>query len=228
MSRKILSAIVASFVCLASAAWADSGDDAVEITLKVPLLVCHELSGGVRPPTKEKEEPEHDLIFFVLSGRGADGSSINQAAPETGGDLKIDNRPQTMILKKIDLWKGKLRGGGAVTLVISVREQDKNDTVDKDVEEATRIAKQVDHSRSLAELARIHVSEILKGDNGENDHIGTIVVRIKVEKGDVVLQTELGDHARYLKGYPANHPTERSFNLTGDHSNYDLHLRLED
>ena len=109
------------------------------------MLVCHELSGGVRPPMKEQEEPEHDLIFFVLSGRGADGSAINEVAPKTGGYLKIDNRRQSMILKNIDIWKGKLREGETTTLIISVREQDGKDTADDDLKEATQIAKQVDN-----------------------------------------------------------------------------------
>jgi hypothetical protein len=228
MSRKFASAIVVSSMWLVPIVSAGSGDDSVEVTVKVSSLVCHELSGGVRPPAKENEEPEHDLIFFVLSGCGANGSAISQAVPKTGGHLKIDNRRQTMILKNIDLWKGKLREGETITLVIRVREQDENDTAEKDVEEATQIAKQVDHRTSLATLARIHVSEILNGHGGENDHIGTMIVRFGIQKGDVVLETELGDHARYLKGYPANHPSERSFKLSGDHSDYDLHLRVED
>jgi len=229
MIRYVLFATAALGLCLSPVAGADRKDDSeIDVTLKVPMLVCHELSGGVRPPMKEQEEPEHDLIFFVLSGRGADGSAINEVAPKTGGYLKIDNRRQSMILKNIDIWKGKLREGETTTLIISVREQDGKDTADDDLKEATQIAKQVDNTKSLAELARINVSEILNGAAGENDHIGTIIVRIKVEKGGVVLQTELGDHTRYLKGYPANHPTERSFKLNGDNSDYDLHLRVED
>jgi hypothetical protein len=205
-----------------------SADDAVEVTLKVPMLVCHELAGGVRPPAKEGAEPEHDLIFFVLSGLAPDGSAINQLAPNTGAHLKIDNQRQSMIVKNVELWKGKLREGETVTLVISVREQDGRDTAEKDVEEAAQIAKHVTRNSKLAELSRINVPEILRGEHGENDHVGTIVVRFKLHQGELALQTEPGDHARYLKGYPANHPTERSFKLSGDHSDYDLHLRVED
>jgi hypothetical protein len=224
-----LSALAALCVCLTPVAGANSkDDDSIDVVLKVPMLVCHELSGGVRPPMKEKDEAEHDLIFFVLSGRGADGTVINDVAPKTGGYLKIDNRRPSMILKNINLWKGKLREGETVTLVISVREQDGKDTAEEDLKEAAQIAKQVDNTKSLAELARIPVAEVLRSGVGENDHIGTIVVRIKNEKGDAVLQTELGGDARYLKGYPSNHPTERSLKLNGEHSNYDLHLRVEE
>lgn len=227
MNKHGLLTLVVLLLSLVTVQGADP-NDAVEVTLKVPMLVCHELSGGVPVPSSSQAEPEHDLIFFVVSGRAADGSTINEAAPKAGGHLKIDNRRQSMILKNIDVWKGKMREGEVVTLLINVREQDAHDTADMDVAEATQLAAQVDNSKSLGELARLHASEVLKGGLGENDHIGSLVVRIKLEHGDAVLQTEPSDHVRYLKGYPANHPTERSFKLDGDHSNYDLHLRVED
>ncbi len=204
-------------------------EEAIDLVLKAPMLTCRELSGGVRPPANTKDAaPEHDLIFFVVSGKLPDGSTIQEVAPKDGGHLKIANHRQAMILKNIDLWKGSLKEGEAATLVLSVREQDGHDSASEDLKEAAEVARQVDPAQPLSSLARIPVPEVLQAGTGENDHIGTILLRIRNEKGDVVLETEPGDHARYLKGFPANHPTERSFHLDGDHSRYELHLRVEE
>ena len=229
MNPRRLSTVAALALAFAPSVRTSAADDAIDVELKVPILTCHELSGGVRPPSGDKDSPpEHDLIFFVVSGRAADGTAIQEVAPKEGGHLKIMNRRHAMVLKNIDLWKGTLREGEVATLVLSVREQDGKDTAAEDLKEAAEVAQQVDHAKSLSALARIPVPEVLKSGVGENDHIGTILVRIRNEKGDVVLQTEPGDHARYLKGHPANHPTERAFHLDGDHSRYDLHLRVEE
>ncbi|HKM54736.1 MAG TPA: hypothetical protein VJY33_15105, partial [Isosphaeraceae bacterium] len=77
-------------------------------------------------------------------------------------------------------------------------------------------------------LVKIPVQEILQGEKGENDHVGTVIVRLKNVKGDVKLETGLGADARYLKGYASNHQNQRSFKLSGDHSDYDLHIEAEE
>ena len=212
-----------------SAAGAVLGDEpAREVELKVPMLTCRELAGGVRPPAAGKAEPEHDLVFFVLSGRNADGSELVQVAPKGGEHLKLDTRRKGMLVKNVSLWKGTIKDGEVVTFALSVREQDGKDSAESDLKEAAEVAAKVDNSKPLAELARVPVHEILNGEHGENDHIGTIIVRIKNVKGVVTLDSEPGADVRYLKGHMSNHPHRRAYKLTGDHSDYELHLSLAD
>jgi hypothetical protein len=222
VGRALLVAVVAGTTAAGTAA------QAIEVELKAPMLVCRELAGGVRPPGNGSAEPEHDLVFFVLSGRKADGSEIRQVAPSGGAHLKIDNSRRGMIVKDISLWKGTLSDGESVTFILSVREQDGQDSAESDLNEASEVASKVDNNKRLAELARIPVHEILQGRHGENDHIGTIVVRIKNVNGHAALECEPGADAHYLKGHASNHSSRRAFRLSGDHSDYELHLRLED
>jgi hypothetical protein len=205
-----------------------SADEPRTVELKAPLLICRELAGGVRPPAKDGAPVEHDLVFFVLAGRSADGSKICQVAPNDGRHLKISNDRKSMVVKDVALWKGSLKENETVTLLLSVREQDGHDSADSDLEEAREIAPKVDNQKALRELARLPVPEILQGSRGENDHIGTIVVRITNAKGRVTLDTENASHVAYLKGHASNHPLRRAFKLNGDHSDYELHLSLED
>ena len=113
-----------------------AADEPREVELKAPLLICRELAGGARAPTKEEVKLEHDLVFFVLAGRNADGSEIRQVAPKSGGHLKIDNRRKGMIVKEVSLWKGTLREGETVTFALIVREQDGQDSAEGDLKEA--------------------------------------------------------------------------------------------
>jgi hypothetical protein len=205
-----------------------AADNVQEVELKAPLLVCHELAGGVRPPGDAKSEPEHDLIFFVLAGRNADGTEIRQVAPQAGGHLKIDNQSKSMIIKDVPLWKGTLKDGETVTFALSVREQDGKDSAEADLAEAAEIAPKIDNAKKLPELAHIPVHEILHGEKGENDHIGTILVRIKNVAGKITFDSELGADAKYLKGHASNHYRTRAYKLVGDHANYDLHLSIGD
>ena len=221
-----MSCLLASIALVARPAVAQDG---IKVTLKSPLLICHEQTGGVRPPAPEasKSEPEHDLIFFVLSGKNADGSEILKVSPKLGEHLKIDNRRQFKFIKNIPLWKGTIPEGQSVTFALSVREQDGNDSAEEDLKEAAGIAQKIDNTTSLSELAKIPVREILQGGKGENDHLGTIIVRLKNVNGNVKLETELGADTRYLKGHASNHPPQRAFKLNGDHSDYDLHIEVE-
>jgi hypothetical protein len=198
----------------------------VEVELKAPMLVCHALSGGVRPPHDAGTSAEHDLIFFVLAGSGPGGAPVAQVAPKDGSHLKLDTRRATMIVKDVTLWKGRLARGESATVLLSVREQDGKDTADQDVDEAKQVARGVDNTKPLAEIARTQVSAVLKAGAGENDHIGTVALRLTNRDGRVTLETAPGESSTYLKGFAANHPTDRSFQLTGDRSDYRLHLRV--
>lgn len=221
-------ALGAAVAGLATADSTSTADETREVELKAPLLVCHALAGGVRPPTAEGAEPEHDLVFFVLAGRNPDGSEIRQVAPKEGGHFKVDNTRKGMVVKNVHLWKGTIKAGEAVTLAVSVREQDAGDTAESDLDEAAGIASKIDNTTSLSELARIPVHAILQGEHGENDHIGTVVVRIKNVSGRVSFESEPGENIRYLKGHASNHTRRRAYKLNGDHSDYELHLSLED
>jgi hypothetical protein len=198
-----------------------------EVVVSAPMLVCHELTGGVRPPVKPGETREHDLVFFVVSGRRSDGTVVNEVAPRAGAHLKIDNDRNTMILKNVQVWRGKLGEGEAITLLISLREQDGKDSAEDDLKEARQIAEQVDNDAAIADVAKTPVSKVLNAGAGENDHIGTVAMRLKRIRGEVVLQTATGDSASYLKGHAINHPKDRSFKLDGDHSDYRLHLHVD-
>ncbi len=191
-----------------------------------PLLVCHELAGGVQPPTAEGEDPAHDLVFFVIAGRKSDGTEIRQAVPNGGGHLKIENQRKGMFVKNTSLWKDNLKDGESVTLILSVREQDEKDSAESDLADASEVVKHVDASKSLTELSHLPVHEILHGAHGDNDHIGTIVLRIKNEKGNVTLDSQPGADVRYLKGHRSNHETKRAYRLNGNHSEYELHLSV--
>jgi hypothetical protein len=206
-----------------------SADEAINVSLKAPLLICQEETGGVRPPAEKgaAAQPAHDLIFFVLAGKNVDGSEIRAVAPRAGEHLKINNRRRTKFLKNIPLWEGSIPEGQSVTFTLSVREQDGNDTAEADLKEAAEIAPKIDNVKHLRDLAKIPVHEILHGENGENDHVGTVIVRLKNLKGKIRLETELGADTRYLKGYASNHHQQRSFQMTGDHSHYELHLAAD-
>jgi hypothetical protein len=203
-------------------------DQGVGVRLKAPLLVCHALAGGVRPDPKKGAEAEHDLIFFVLAGRNPDGTELREVAPKGGGYLKIDSQRSGKLVKNVDLWKGRLAEGQAVIFILSAREQDGKDSAEADLKEASELAPKVDHARGLADLARLPVHEILRGEHGENDHLGSVVVRVRNVNGSVTLDTEPGADVKYLKGFASNDPRRRAFRLTGDRSDYELHLSLDD
>lgn len=204
-----------------------AGGDSVECVVSVPMLVCHEMSGGVHPPQADGRKREHDLVFFVIAGRSGDGTEICEVNPRGGEYLKFSNERETAIVKGVTVWKGKLKDDQGATLLLAVREQEGSDSSQSDLKAAAHLVKSVDNSKGLRQIAKTQVDETLAGEKGENDHIGTIAIRIRNERGRFVLETEPGADARYLKGFAKNHPSERSFELTGNHSRYDLHLRLE-
>jgi hypothetical protein len=197
------------------------------VYLTVPVFGCLGKTEGTQPPpAREDNASRYDEIFFILAGKGPDDARILEKVPRDE-HLLVDDKGHQRIFKNIPLWQGKLKDGEVATILINVRERDEGDSADSDLKEAEAIVSKITHTKAIESIARIGAKEILAGGEampGANDHVGSVAVRFRNVKGEVRMEMEPAEHARYLKGHPRNHPSRRAFLLDGCHSEYHLHL----
>lgn len=212
------------------------------VRLSAPMFACLARTDAPRAPEPATEKDKNkdaetaakagreDEIFFILAGKDGEGRPVVERQPRAE-HLMLADTGLNRIYKNVTLWEGTLRDGEQATLVVSVRERDGGDSAGADLKEAAEIAGAVDNGKPVEAAARIHAGHILGGGDsggGENDHVGSVVVRLRCDKGVVTLQALADENAHDLKGHAKDHPTRRAFSLDGHQGDFRLILEASE
>jgi len=199
------------------------------VVLTAPMFACLTKTDGTQPPEAPKSDGKkaadrEEEVFFVIAGKDGRNRPVVVRSP-SDGHLMVDSTGLKRIHKNLTLWQGTLEDGEHATLVVNVRERDAGDSAESDIEEAREIAAAIDNAKPLEAAVRVHAGHILaggEGGKGENDHVGSIAVRVACEGGRIRMLALPDENSYDLKGHDKNHPTRRAFGLDGHHGDFRL------